>query len=145
MSTITEPYNIAITSKDGDVMLNIDSFSGGHTIYGYDNNSKTGQSIKVPCRSIMSLLEDKTIPNIDFLKIDAEGSEYDIFNNLTTDILKNIRCIAMEYHHMVLFGITTVDDLINKLSKIFSLLSPRLYRRSFVYAIFLEKMMFLYK
>jgi len=88
MSTITEPYNIAITSKDGDVMLNIDSFSGGHTIYGYDNNSKTGQSIKVPCRSIMSLLEDKTIPNIDFLKIDAEGSEYDIFNNLTTDILK---------------------------------------------------------
>ena len=120
MSTITEPYNIAITSKDGDVMLNIDSFSGGHTIYGYDNNnSKTGKKIEVPCRSIMSLLEDKTIPNIDFLKIDAEGSEYDIFNNLTTDILKNIRCIAMEYHHMVLFGITTVDDLINKLSKYF--------------------------
>jgi hypothetical protein len=41
---------------------------------------------------------EKNISKIDFLKLDCEGSEYRIFENLSEDFLNIIDKIIMEYH-----------------------------------------------
>jgi FkbM family methyltransferase len=51
---------------------------------------------------------------IDFLKVDIEGSEHDVFAAATTDVLARCKRIAMEYHdHMVP---DTLELLRNKLA-----------------------------
>lgn len=46
-----------------------------------------------------SLVHDNNIKQIDFLKTDCEGGEYDIFNDTNFDwIVKNVKKIAGEFH-----------------------------------------------
>jgi FkbM family methyltransferase len=54
----------------------------------------------VECQTInlMDYCFEKNISKIDFLKLDCEGSEYRIFENLSEDFLKMIDKIIMEYH-----------------------------------------------
>ena len=40
------------------------------------------------------------LQRIDFLKIDCEGGEYDIFRNIPTEQWKRIQRIAMEFHEL---------------------------------------------
>jgi len=50
---------------------------------------------------IDQLISDYNIPYIDFLKVDCEGGELDLFQTINKDYLKNkINKIALEYHYM---------------------------------------------
>lgn len=63
----------------------------GDFIYG-------GQQ-EMDCISFRDLIEEYNIQKIDFLKIDCEGGEYDIFNLENIDWIKNnIRKISGEWH-----------------------------------------------
>jgi len=54
-------------------------------------------SIQVKSTSLSNFL--KKIPKpVDFLKVDCEGSEYDIFYSLSESELKKIRHVVIEYH-----------------------------------------------
>lgn len=48
--------------------------------------------------TIENLFDFCNLEKIDFLKIDIEGSEYEIFNNIDKSILKKINKIAIETH-----------------------------------------------
>ena len=51
--------------------------------------------------TIDKLISDYEIPRIDFLKVDCEGGELDLFQTINKDYLKNnIKKIALEYHSM---------------------------------------------
>lgn len=52
----------------------------------------------IPTYTFGELLEKYNINNIDFLKIDIEGSEYDIFKEEYISILKKIPKIVAEFH-----------------------------------------------
>lgn len=91
ISTPNTTINKAITDKDGET-----------TIYGlFDENTKESmneQSV-VPSMTFRTLCEENNLDNIDFLKIDIEGSEYDVFTESNFEwITKNIRKIAGEFH-----------------------------------------------
>lgn len=51
-----------------------------------------------PIITIDYLFENNILNKIDFLKIDAEGSEYKIINGISDENLSKINKIAMEYH-----------------------------------------------
>jgi FkbM family methyltransferase len=54
---------------------------------------------KVQCYTLDNLIESGIIPkNIDFLKVDVEGSESDVFNGMSEENLSNVNRLAMEYH-----------------------------------------------
>jgi FkbM family methyltransferase len=56
-----------------------------------------------PSISFRSLLEENNVREVDFLKIDIEGSEFDLFKN-EMDSFTNVKLIAMEAHVPFLSG-----------------------------------------
>jgi len=92
--------NCAVGSKDGELVLYEDQNIGGHSIYNNDtNNTKTGIKTIVNSLSINTILDH--MDYVDFLKIDAEGAEYDIFKSITNENLQKVDRIALEWHHFI--------------------------------------------
>lgn len=56
------------------------------------------ESIEVEAISLRDLIDEHRIDKIDYLKIDCEGSEYEILLNCPEDLLKKCRRISLEYH-----------------------------------------------
>jgi FkbM family methyltransferase len=74
-------------------------------------------------RVATSRLEDLILPdvNIDLLKLDCEGSEFDILSGMTPGLRWRIRRIVGEYHHIA--GYRFIEQIINMR---FKHLKPRL-------------------
>jgi FkbM family methyltransferase len=67
---------------------------GPHNIYG--NIGDTYKTI-----TFKKLIEDYNISHIDFLKIDCEGGEYEVFTEENRDyILNNVKNVAGEWHFL---------------------------------------------
>ena len=54
--------------------------------------------IEVPCLTLDELIKSNGIAKIDFLKIDCEGTEYQILFGASADAIEKIDRIAMEIH-----------------------------------------------
>ncbi|HET9781666.1 MAG TPA: FkbM family methyltransferase [Candidatus Dormibacteraeota bacterium] len=52
----------------------------------------------VGVRTLRDLLAQTGASEIDFLKIDCEGQEYEVFGSLEPDLLRSVRAVACEYH-----------------------------------------------
>jgi FkbM family methyltransferase len=88
--------NLAVTSTTGEV------------IFYYNTKSSMQSSIYTPelsngiiCKStnLNDYIIKNNIPKINYLKIDCEGSEYDIIKSLSEEYLSNnINKICIEYH-----------------------------------------------
>ena len=61
--------------------------------------------------TLQNLIESNHIEKVDYLKIDCEGCEYDVFLNLDEAIFHKIKNIVMEYHRGPL------DELISHFNK----------------------------
>ena len=87
------PYSIinkAISSQNAD---NID-LPNSHCIFNHIGDSYNSITFK-------KFIEDNNISNIDFLKVDCEGGEYEIFNEENRDyIINNVKNIALEWHFL---------------------------------------------
>ncbi|MHA1469492.1 MAG: FkbM family methyltransferase [Candidatus Asgardarchaeia archaeon] len=108
-------YNFGFSNENKVSFLNIDKYTGGHTILNNDtNNTKTGETQIIGCISLNYFL-DNIKSHIDFLKIDAEGSELDIFKGISDHNLLKINKICMEYHNfMFYFDKSRRDQLLNR-------------------------------
>lgn len=84
-----EIVNKAIWIDNDGVEFNSEGADGG-SIYGSLN-----KKIKVKSIKLQDLLKNEI--EVDMLKMDIEGAEVDIFNNLK-DVLKSIKNIFVEYH-----------------------------------------------
>jgi len=86
---IIEPK--AISHKTGKVDI------GG--LFDPDAKWDTGETREVEGITFMDFIRTYEIDKIDFLKIDIEGMEYEVFNKENKDwIFKNVRKIAGEFH-----------------------------------------------
>jgi len=70
-----------------------------------DSNEGNG----VPVIPLSGLFDLAGTRDIDFLKVDIEGSEHDVFAAATPDVLRRFKRIAMEYHDQIVPG--TLDLL----------------------------------
>jgi FkbM family methyltransferase len=83
--------------------------TGGHSLIG------EGDGIDVNCVNINNVIEDFGINKI---KIDCEGSEYEIIKNIKEENLKQIKEIILEYHFNLL-GLAKFEELIKYLEPYF--------------------------
>lgn len=56
------------------------------------------KSIRVPCLTLADVFHKENIDAVDFLKVDCEGSEEEIFYNTPEEILSKISSITVEWH-----------------------------------------------
>jgi len=87
--------NQAVTNIEGKKSLYLSNLNfAAHSIYGADSK----KSIVVNSTNLKNILKKNKVNRINYLKIDAEGSEYDILLNASPSILSKIDKIVIEYH-----------------------------------------------
>jgi FkbM family methyltransferase len=84
-------FNTAVSSKNGRINFINDISSASNRI------SESEDGYEVDTININILIESIS-KNINFLKIDCEGCEKDIFETITSENIKKIEKIVVEYH-----------------------------------------------
>ena len=98
----------------------------------YDNLGV--ETIKAPVKTLKSLAQEFGHQTIDLLKMDIEGAEYDVIDNLEEQEVE-INQILIEFHHM--YKGISLDDTKNAIDKLRKLgfelfhISQRTYEFSF--------------
>jgi len=70
---------------------------------------ESGAAKSIPVIPLAGLFDLARAQEIDFLKVDIEGSEHDVFASASPDLLGRFKRIAMEYHDQIVPG--TLDLL----------------------------------
>ena len=92
-------YNNLISTKDNEI----------HSFYEYEN-PYLGSSVfyypdakehKVESRTLKSIMNENSIDYVDILKIDIEGSEYDVLESIDKETYSKIRQITVEFHDFI--------------------------------------------
>lgn len=121
MSRNLNDYNVmcinkAISDKDGYENFTVTDINGNNfsskNSEGHHPSSSLREEI-VETININTLIKEYNIDKIDFLKVDCEGGELDLFNTINKDYLRdNISKIAIEYHSGFIKD-TIINILIN--------------------------------
>jgi FkbM family methyltransferase len=75
--------------------------SGGHSLLP---SERSGSLQQVDCISLQDFIREYGLRRIDLLKLDCEGSEFDILFNAPDDAFHKIKRISMEYHDGLIDG-----------------------------------------
>jgi FkbM family methyltransferase len=84
----------ALAGRTGTVTLN----EGGHSVSATTALPMSGNSGTVHALSLDDLLEEHGVDEVDVLKLDCEGAEFDILHSSDDRLLRRHRFIVGEYH-----------------------------------------------
>jgi FkbM family methyltransferase len=91
----------------------------GNTV-GPKSNS-TGKVFEVKARSLAALASEFGIETIDLLKVDIEGAEVDLFDEVRAQTLKNVKQLTIEFHDSVPIPNVSKEDVERIIKKIASI------------------------
>jgi len=91
-------YHFAVTDKDGRISFSIRKNPALNSVFSFLNDKKKAVVLS---KSLASILKDNRLRKIDILKIDVEGSEYDILLASTRETMAKIDSLVIEYHELV--------------------------------------------
>ena len=95
-----ELHQSAVSNKAGSTVFYENNFSGKSSIHSDVNSDTSSNSYQVNICSFNDMAEQYDV--IDYLKVDCEGAEYEIFESIPKEFLTNrIRKIALEFHHNI--------------------------------------------
>jgi FkbM family methyltransferase len=86
-------FQAAVAGENGERLLRVEDSWVGHSL---SDNAEEGRGIKVETITLDNILEQ--VGRCDFLKIDCEGGEYEIFYSSKPETLRKIDRIVCEYH-----------------------------------------------
>jgi FkbM family methyltransferase len=95
-----ELHQVAVSDKAGSTIFYENNFSGKSSIHSDINSDTSLNSYQVNICNFNDMAEQYDV--IDYLKVDCEGAEYEIFESIPKEFLTNrIRKIALEFHHNI--------------------------------------------
>jgi len=95
-------FNSAISDKNGKIDFFIDSKSPGSLVMSTKQERMPKDKITVDCLSLSSLIKNKVLSKIDYIKMDIEGSEDEVIQDLNkNNQLKKVAKLSIEYHHKI--------------------------------------------
>jgi FkbM family methyltransferase len=90
-----EVFNFGLSNCDGDSIINL--LDDGSSVY-VDGGKK--ENIKL--KNIISFINEKEIKNIDLLKLNVEGEEYNIMESLIKEnYLYKIKNFQIQFHNFI--------------------------------------------
>ncbi len=91
-------YNKAVWIDKGFVLFNKKNVTDAFAI---DKNAKDGNEvIKISSLSINDIIADNHLSTIDYLKMDIEGAEVEIFNSPDLSWLSHVSSMNVEFHNI---------------------------------------------
>lgn len=105
-------YNKGIYSKKGKLKLYLTEEMTGHSINKQDSFSGEIEDIEVI--TLSDIFKDYDIEKIDFLKIDCEGSEYEVLLTTPKKCFERINRIAMELHLSLNYNFNDILSFLRK-------------------------------
>lgn len=88
----------AVSGQNGTIELFFDQTDDFTTSASIGNLWGEEDKQTVESITLTSLLKENRIAQVDFLKLDCEGAEYEILLETPIETLQSIRLISMEYH-----------------------------------------------
>jgi len=89
-------YPCAVASSSGERDMAVTS-SPLNTLVPVDNGANR---VRVSCLCLSDILERLGVDRIDVLKVNCEGAEYEIFENLPQECFQRLPDIRLEYHNL---------------------------------------------
>lgn len=93
------PILAALSHEPGSTQLHIGKHSENNSLIKDYSMLSTG-SQNVDAFTLVQICEKHKLENIDFLKLDCEGSEYTILEHLPDELFRKIKVVSMEFHDL---------------------------------------------
>lgn len=104
MNNLQDVYlnNCAITDKEGVIDFFSSDENPGSLLMSVNASRMKGRSISVRTISLNTFVKEQKLEQVDFAKIDIEGSENELVQDMSTNKSLNlIHAFAIEYHHNI--------------------------------------------
>lgn len=85
---------VALAARTGEVALH----QHGSSVFGTTTHSESTRAERVLALSLEDLLEQHSVDEVDVLKLDCEGAEFDLLHSTDDRVLRRHRFIVGEYH-----------------------------------------------
>ena len=113
--TNTKSYNFAVGNNNSTINFLIADWSNASRVVSDDYvPSKTEKIISVPIKKLDTMIDEERIPQVDFIRMDIEGFEYNAYEGMKETIKKFKPKLLIEVHGN-LMGIDKTIDFLNKL------------------------------
>ena len=86
-------FNLAVSNSNKPIKLFENNDQSGHSMF-----SETSKFTEVNSITLKEIFEKNKIQSCDFLKLDCEGAEYEILQNLPKEYFPKIKKMVIEYH-----------------------------------------------
>jgi FkbM family methyltransferase len=87
----------AVSDCDGQIDLHLSNNSEASTALRGSPDAN-GQSLRVPTRTLESLLKEFGLTHVDLMKVDIEGSEVPMILSAPNHVLQSVDQISVEFH-----------------------------------------------
>jgi len=97
------PHQAAIAGHDGVEKLFLSNFEYGHSLlkeFIVEEKTNETEMLSVSCVTIKSILDANRLRYIDLIKMDIEGSEYEVLYGLSDELYASIDRIVLEIHEI---------------------------------------------
>ncbi len=82
---------------DGSLLLKQKDM--GSTLYEKDGDEEGVTTVEVKVRDVVAVFDELDLKNIDLLKLNIEGGEYDVLERLLeTGRIKDVDCLMVQFH-----------------------------------------------
>jgi len=119
-TSLVRKYNYAIAASDGVSIFHESSNGEAGNIIGPKPNS-TGNTVEVEARKLSSFFAETGLREIDLLKVDIEGAEVQLFDNVREEDICLVKQITMEFHDSVPIPNVSTKDVRRIIEKIESM------------------------
>lgn len=112
LDAVIHPHHLGVSDTEREAEL-VQGQGGSYIVGGGRPPGSPSDTETARLVSLAAVFADNGIANCDVLKLDCEGSEYDIIRGAPSDVLAKARYITMEFHTT---GETTFGRMIAKLT-----------------------------
>lgn len=101
--------NVALTRETGEINIFLSEDSHNHSLLPISDQVQKTKGV-----SLMDFIKKNKIKNISLLKIDIEGGEYEIFENLNNETFGKIENIFLEYHQSENRNFKVIENILRE-------------------------------
>ena len=104
------PKNIAVSNNNSNITIFLNDDQSGHGMY-----KKTSKARNIKSINLEEIFLENEITICNLLKIDAEGAEFEILENINKNMFENVENIIFEYHIFEKNSNYRLENIIKKL------------------------------